>query len=226
MELVVLVHGLWMTGLEMSLLAHRLRAAGYATERFFYHSLFSTPEENAARLYTFVQKQQARTIHLAAHSLGGIVLLHLFDKYSDIPSGRVVLMGSPVLGSGVARRLHGSFLTRGLIGRSGERGLLGGAPPWKGGRELGVIAGSSGIGVGHMVGGLAGPGDGTVSLAETRLPGASDYCQIPTGHMAMVVSAVVAEELICFLRTGRFSGLYAVAGTKNGSQVCADNPPE
>ncbi len=209
-ELVVLVHGIWMTGLEMSLLALRLRAAGYATERFFYHSLFSTPAQNAERLNEFLQQQKAKTIHLVAHSLGGIVLLHLFDKYEDFTDGRVVLLGSPVQGSGVAARLNSASVTRWLIGRSGEQGLLGGAPGWKGGRDLGVIAGSSGFGVGDIVGGMDGPGDGTVSLAETCLPGASDYSQIPVSHTGMLVSKAVATELISFLQTGGFSGHFAV----------------
>ncbi len=222
----MLVHGLWMTGMEMSLMGYRLRGAGFATERFFYHSLLSTPAENAARLYGFLQRQQAETVHLVAHSLGGIVLLHLFDRYGDLPPGRVVLMGSPVLGSGVARSLHASSITRGLIGRSGEQGLLGGAPGWHGGRDLGVIAGSSGVGVGHLLGALSGPGDGTVSLSETRLPGASDYCQIPVGHMGMVFSTTVAAEVITFLRTGRFSGRYGVDGAKNGPEMCPDDPME
>ncbi len=225
-ELVILVHGIWMTGLEMSLLALRLRSAGFDTKRFSYHSLFSSPAQNAERLNRFIQQQQVMTIHLVAHSLGGIVLLHLFDKYSDIPPGKVVLMGSPVQGSGVAKRLNSAFVTRGLIGNSGEQGLLGGAPGWKGGRDLGVIAGSSGIGVGNLVGGLEGPGDGTVSLSETCLSGASDYCQIPTSHMGMVISPIVAVELIRFLHTGGFSGQYAVSDTKNGSKKCHDNPRE
>jgi hypothetical protein len=222
-ELVVLVHGIWMTGLEMSLLAFRLRSAGFNTERFFYHSLFSTPAQNAERLYRFIMQQQAETIHLVAHSLGGIVLLHLFDKFSAITPGRVVMLGSPVKGSGVAKRLNSAFITRGLIGRSGEQGLLGGAPGWKGERDLGIIAGSSGFGLGQIVGGVAGPGDGTVSLSETCLPGATDYCQIPVSHMGMVVSLDVAKELIWFLRKGRFSGQYAVSA-KNRQNVCSDKP--
>lgn len=224
-ELVVLVHGIWMTGLEMSLLAFRLRSAGFNTERFFYHSLFSTPAQNADSLYRFLQKQQAETIHLVAHSLGGVVLLHLFDKYAEITDGRAVLLGSPVQGSGVAKRLNSAFITRGLIGRSGEQGLLGGAPEWRGGRDLGVIAGSSGFGVGDIVGGLDGPGDGTVSLTETCLQGASDYSQIPVSHTGMIVSKAVATEVISFLQTGRFSGRYAVSA-KNRENLCSDKAPK
>ena len=224
-ELVVLVHGIWMTGLEMSLLAHRIRSAGYHTQRFFYHSLFLTPAQNAERLNRFLQQQSAKTIHLVAHSLGGIVLLHLFDKHMDLPGGRVVLLGSPVQGSGVAKKLNSAVITRGLLGRSGEHGLLGGAPEWRGGRDLGIIAGSSGFGVGDIVGGLDGPGDGTVSLAETCLRGASDYSQIPVSHIGMVVSKTVATEVTSFLQTGKFSGRYAVS-VKNRDNLYSDKAPK
>ncbi len=126
-ELVVLVHGIWMTGLEMGLLARRLVATGFVTRRFFYPSLRNSPAENARRLDRYLQRLQAERIHLVAHSLGGILLLHLFDNYTNLPEGRVVLMGSPVLGSRVAQRLDAIPGLRLLLGRSGVSGLLGDA---------------------------------------------------------------------------------------------------
>jgi len=225
-EMVVLVHGIWMTGLEMTMLSRRLRNDGYITRRFYYPSLKSTPADNADSLYQYIKQLPAQTVHLVAHSLGGIVLLHLFDKYSDLPHGRLVLMGSPVCGSWVARRLDGNFLTRWLLGRSRERGLLGGVPEWKGGRDLGVIAGIGGFGVGTVLGGVSGPGDGTVAVAETCVAQATDRCQIPTSHTGMVVSPTVALEVITFLKTGLFSGKYQVLDRKNGSNVCPDIPPK
>lgn len=225
-ELVVLVHGIWMTGLEMTMLSKRLRHNGFSTRRFYYPSLRSAPAENADYLYHYLKSQNAGVVHLVAHSLGGIVLLHMFDKYTDLPPGRLVLMGSPVRGSGVARRLDGSILTRGLLGHSRERGLLGGAPKWNGARDLGIIAGSGGFGIGTLIGGLSGPGDGTVAVVETRISQATDYCLIPTSHMGMVISPAVAMEVSTFLQTGRFSGKHQVPGRKNGSNVCPDIPRE
>ncbi len=213
-ELVVLVHGIWMTGLEMGLLAWRLRQNGFATRRFFYPSLRSTPAENADRLYRFLMRQQAGTIHLVAHSLGGILLMHLFDRYTDMPSGRLVIMGSPVRGSGVARRLDGNHLLSLLLGNSREHGLLGGVPDWQGVRDLGVITGTKGFGIGSLFGGLSGPNDGTVAIAETEVPAAVDYSLIPVSHMGMVISPAVAREVVMFLRTGRFSGRYSGYGAK------------
>ncbi len=209
-ELVVLVHGIWMTGLEMSLLARRLRQNGYSTKRFSYRSLRLTPAENADQLYQFIKQQQAEKVHLVAHSLGGIVLMHLFDRHANIPPGRLVLMGSPVQGSGVARRMDSLPVLRSLLGLSRVNGLLGNAPVWNGGRDLGVIAGSEGFGIGTLIGGLSGPGDGAVTIAETEVVGADDFCLIPAGHMGMVISQAVADEVFTFLQTGKFSGRHAI----------------
>ncbi len=209
-ELVVLVHGIWMTGLEMVVLSRRLRRNGFITTSFHYSSLFSTPEDSADSLYQYIKQQQVQTVHLVAHSLGGVILLHLFDRYTYLPPGRMVLMGAPVRGSAVARRLDENILTRGLLGRSGKRGLLGDVPEWDGTRDLGVIAGCDGFGVGSVIGGVDGPGDGTVAVVETSIPQATDNCLIPTSHMGMVVSQAVAVEAATFLQTGKFSGKYSV----------------
>jgi len=48
-ETVVLVHGVWMTGLEMHVLARRLRACGYRTRVFRYRSLRRPLQWNGQR---------------------------------------------------------------------------------------------------------------------------------------------------------------------------------
>lgn len=203
---VLLLHGIWMTGLEMGWLGHRLRGAGFRVEQFRYRSLRRTPVENARRLDRFIQRRGYDCLHLVAHSLGGLVLLNLFDLFPDQPPGRVVLLGSPVQGSVLARRLDRRPWGRPLIGRSGERGLVEGAPPWRGARELGLIAGSGGtLGIGRLLGGLEGVSDGTVMLTETEISGATDRRLYRTGHMGMLFSDRVAADVAGFLRNGRFS---------------------
>lgn len=202
---VVLVHGIWMTGLEMFFLRRRLEACGFEVRRFRYSSLGRTPASNAEALAEFIQHWQPETLHLVAHSLGGIVLMHLFDRYPDLPPGRVVLLGSPVQGSGVARRLSRLPLLRHGLGLSVQQGLLGDAPVWPGGRELGVIAGVGGIGIGTLVGGLQQPSDGTVAVTETRLAGARDYYDIPASHTGLLFSSKAADAVCRFLKNGRFT---------------------
>ena len=142
---------IWMTGVDLALLQRRLRACGFDCRRFAYLSIHRSPAQNAERLHRFLRRLDAEVVHLVAHSLGGIVLLHLFDRYPDQAPGRVVMLGTPAGGSAVARRLHASAWTRWLVGRSVERGLLGDAPAWTGRAELGVIAGNLSLGVGRLV---------------------------------------------------------------------------
>ncbi|MGD8308455.1 MAG: alpha/beta fold hydrolase [Chromatiales bacterium] len=201
---MVLLHGLWLNGLELLLLARRLRVQGFRCLRFRYPSVSRTPAANAATLEGFVRSRGLERVHFVAHSLGGIVLLHLFERWPGAPPGRSVLLGSPVLGSGAARRMARSRWLRPALGRSVERGVLGGAPPVPGDREIGVIAGSRGIGMGRFVGGVAPPHDGTVAVAETRAPGLTDWLELHATHFELLFSRRVSEAVCGFLRTGRF----------------------
>ena len=201
---VVLVHGLWMNGLEMSLLGRRLQACGFECHRFHYSSLRLTPAKSAAELNRFLRRLGAGTIHLVAHSLGGIVLLHLFDRFSSQQPGRLVMLGTPVRGSGVARRMARSGLLRKTLGRSTEAGLLGNVPGWSGQRELGIIAGTRALGLGRLIGGLGQPSDGTVAVAETRVRGASAHLLLPVSHSGLLFSRRTAQATCRFLRTGSF----------------------
>lgn len=201
---VVLVHGIWMTGLEMRLLGRRLGECGFVPHYFHYPSLRVSPRFNARALASFISLLGTARVHLVAHSLGGVVALHLFDQFPQLSPGRVVLMGSPVRGSGVARVLAGSRMLHPLLGVSLDEGLDGRLPPWRGERELGTIAGTRGIGVGTLIGGLSGDNDGTVAVAETRLDGAVDTLELPVSHMEMLFSREVADAVCRFLQTGRF----------------------
>jgi hypothetical protein len=76
---------------------------------------------------------------------------------------------------------------------------------WNRARELGVIAGDLGFGLGRLVGSLQGPNDGTVLLEETEIQGAADRVVLRVSHTGMLFSAEVAAQTAAFLRTGRFS---------------------
>lgn len=208
-EVVVTVHGLWMTGLEMMRLRRRLRACGYEVRPFYYHSLWHSPAENARRLARFADGLDADVVHFVAHSLGGLVLLHLFEQAPLQRPGRVLMLASPVLGSVGARYLsHWPLLRYLLLGRSVERGLLGGAPAWHGARELGMVAGTSnGIGMSTLFGvPLPRPHDGTVSVQETRAAWITEHLSVPHGHFGLLFSPSVADAVCRFLRSGAFDG--------------------
>ena len=203
-EVVVLIHGLWKTGSDMWRLRQRLEKAGYECKKFKYQSLRHTPEENARRLHQLVSSIDAPVIHFVGHSLGGVVLLRYFDLHPSLTRGRVILLGSPVNGSQVALRLSKHWYSRWLIGRSANEGLLGSAPVWNSWRDIGIIAGTMPMGVGLVTGLLPLPHDGTVTVNETVLHGATDFITLPVTHTGLLYSLKVAQQTITFLRAGKF----------------------
>lgn len=207
-EAVVTLHGLWMTGAEMHLLRKRLQQAGYVVHPFRYPSVRRTACANAKSLRAFVNNIDADILHFVAHSLGGLVVLHLFDQAPLERPGRVVLMGTPLQGSQAAQRAaHIPLLGHWLLGSSLSGGLQGGVPAWHAHRELGMIAGIGNTpGIGSLMGGpLSKPHDGTVSLCETRAPYVSSHIEVSCGHFGLLFRADVADLVVRFLRDGRFS---------------------
>lgn len=203
-EAVVLIHGLWKTGSDMWRLRQRLEKAGYECYKFKYQSLKYSPEENARRLHQLVSSIDVPVIHFVCHSLGGIVLLRYFDLHPSLTRGRVVMLGSPVNGSQVAMRLSKHWYSRWLIGRSGNDGLLEGGPVWNSWRDIGIIAGTMPVGIGLASGRLESPHDGTVSVSETVLQGATDFITLPVTHTGLLYSSSVSQQTITFLRSGKF----------------------
>lgn len=203
-ETVVFVHGLYMTGLELGLLRLRVSQAGFDTQQFRYHTVLEPVHANARHLADYIAGLDATTLHLVGHSLGGLVILRMFELGVKIPPGRVVLMGSPVRGS-IAARSIAQKNWGWLLGQSGPGGLAEEREPvWSGERELGVLVGTAGPGFGLPHPELPRPHDGLVAVEETRIPGATDQVELDVHHTGMVFSAEVAEQVIAFLRTGAF----------------------
>ena len=103
-----------------------------------------------------------------------------------------------------ARRVPGGRRLLGAARPTLEAGIAGPAAGREIGREIGMIAGSRGIGLGLLLGGVGGPGDGTVAVAETRAEGLADHWVLPVTHTGMLFSRAVARQACRFLKTGRF----------------------
>ncbi len=204
-EAVVLIHGLFLNGYEMSFLRFQLSRAGYLSRRFRYPSVRCSPASVAEQLRRVVQDLDAGKIHFICHSLGGLVIRHYFALFEDLRHGRVVTLGTPHQGSGVARYLSTFTLGRKLLGKSNRRGVSGDVPAWNGGCEIGSIAGTLSVGMGRVIGELSNPNDGTVAVAETHLHGATDHIALPVSHLGMLVSRQVAIQVVHFLQQGRFA---------------------
>jgi len=202
-----------MSGLELVSLKNRLSGDhGFDAVPFSYPSVSGSMLDHVKALREFAQARNAERMHFVGHSLGGLVVLNLLEATADLPPGRAVLLGSPLQGSraaqGFARLPFGKamlgitmrqeFLAEELAPRSNAR-------TWSDRREVGVIAGSSGFGLGRFVAKLDGDNDGTVMVEETRLPGARDHLVLPVTHTGMLFSGEVARQTATFLRQGRFA---------------------
>ena len=119
-ETVVLVHGLWMAGWVLALQGLRIGRCGFDVRLFSYPSVGAGLAENVQRLSRFTAAIDAPRLHFVGHSLGGLLILALLDRYPDTRTGRVVLLGSPYGGSRVARTLARTAAGRMLLGRRSE----------------------------------------------------------------------------------------------------------
>jgi len=202
---VVLVHGLWVHGVLMELQRHYLARMGFDAVSYSYPSMRLTLTENAGRLVQFARTLAAPRIHWVGHSLGGLVILRMLEREPALPPGRVVLLGVPYRDSYAGRVLAGSSLGASALGHSMREWLEIRKPADFPGRDIGVIAGSAGIGLGRLMAhGLPTPNDGVVGVAETELAAARDRIVLPVSHSGMLLSRAIARQTGAFLRDGGF----------------------
>ncbi len=200
---IVLVHGIWNARSWLMPLARRLRGEGFDVDVFGYPSIVGGPEPAIAALIERVRA--GGPVHLVGHSLGGMIVLEALRRAPDLPVQRVVCLGSPLRGSHAARSLGQRRWTAPVLGRSGAL-LQAGCPPWAGTVPVGMVAGNVARGIGRLIARFDGESDGTVGLAETRLPGLAAHCIVPASHTGLVFSADAARQAARFLRDGRFDG--------------------
>lgn len=203
---IVVVHGLWNRGPESWMLRRRLgRLTGRPIVQFRYPSVTRDFADNARELAALLERD-GRPTDVVGHSLGGLLVLEAVRLADPQRVGRIVLLAAPVRGSATVRRLLSRI--RGgnrVIGRSAPllaRGMDVTIPQ---GMEVGMIAGSGGLGMGRVLGAMTGVHDGTVELEETRFEGLTDHIVLPVTHTGMLFSDAVARSATDFIANGSFS---------------------
>ena len=148
-------------------LAKRLRKDGFTTHIYSYPSTARTVDEHAAGLRDLCNSVRAtplpRQLHFVAHSLGGLVVLRMLQQANDLPPGRIALLGTAMRGSAVARRVADWAIAGSVLGKIGgalERGA--GLLPHS--RDVGIVEGTTSIGVGRIAGRIEKPNDGVVMV--------------------------------------------------------------
>lgn len=207
---VLLVHGLWNAKLWLTPLAWRLRRAGFEVGGFGYPSIVGGAEAAVEALIEHLRREPGE-LDMVGHSLGGLVALEALRRAPELPVRRVVCLGSPLLGSKVAQNLGRQWPVAWALGRS-RRLLESGCPPWEGRAQVGMVAGNVARGAGRVVARFNGPSDGTVAVAETRLPGLTDHCIVASSHTGLVFSRQAAGQAVAFLEHGRFGPVAAADG--------------
>ena len=204
---VVYVHGLWMPGEESLVLRTRLAHEFALTlHAFRYSAVFSDMSRITASLAEFVRELAAPEVHFLGHSLGGLVIHRFLERFPEQPPGRVVFLGTPSVASRAAEHAARFAPIAHLMGQSVAEELL--QPRerrWTHPDPLGIVAGTQPIGLGQLLAHFDEENDGTVAVSETCMPGATDHIVLPVSHLAMLVSARVAQETGLFLTQGHFS---------------------
>ena len=195
---MVLAPGLWMPGVVMRMLAARLSQRGYRVHIFDYRGRAAF-DANVEALARFAQGKAL----FVGHSLGGVLVLEMLNRHPEINAQATVLLGAPVRGCLAGRRLGGARLGRWMMGAC--RKLWDERPArWTRRAPLGVVAGTTPLGLGRAFGRLPGSNDGVVCVDETTVEGMAGRALVAQGHSMLILSARVGDLVHRFCSCGRF----------------------
>lgn len=213
-EIVVLLHGIGHSMLNMELLARALKKQGYETLNITYPSLRNDIKSLSCWLHQKLESKGVwkthSKVHFVAHSMGGLVTgFYLQNFESQIPKekiGRVVMLGTPHGGSEVADGLQNFWLYKLIFGPAGQELTT---EARKGDKimptyELGIVAGTQNwmYPLGKIF--IKQPHDGCVSIESTKLEGMKDHIIMPVLHGIMGWSPKVRDQVLFFLQNGAF----------------------
>jgi pimeloyl-ACP methyl ester carboxylesterase len=205
---VILVHGIFRSSKSMAKVRKALQGDDCEVFGFDYPSTRVTIADSAEYLHESLQSLEGiDDIQFVVHSMGGLVVRAYLAKHRDPRISRMVMIGVPNLGAEMADLLKQNFLFKTLYGPAGQQlgsdpeGFIAGLPTPD--FEFGVLAGARGTLNGYNVL-IAGDDDGTVSVACTRLPGATDFVSIPCLHSFLVGNAEAVGYTKHFLKHGCF----------------------
>lgn len=194
----------------MAILVSRLENAGFRVVNFGYPSRSEPIEALVERLDSEVGQccnSEAETVHFVTHSMGGVLVRSYLSQRPEAHQGRVVMLSPPSQGSEIIDAFSDSDLLRSILGPAAlllgtdSAGIANQLEPVR--FSLGVITGSRSLDpVGSWL--IPGPDDGKVSVDRAAVEGAVDFMVLPATHTFIMNRNDVAEQVVHFLRQGRF----------------------
>lgn len=211
-EFVVLLHGLGRSRFSMNRIARKLDSTGYAILNCGYPSTRQNIQQLVDRYVSKAvaecKRRNADKIHVVTHSLGGI-LIRAYLQQDPLPEGsRIVMLSPPNHGSEVADFLKQIRLFEWILGPSAmQLGTTVESLP----NQLKPIPLQTGVITGDASSDpwfsalIPGAHDGKVSVASARLDEMQDFLVIPSGHTFIMQSPTAINQILAFLKHGRFN---------------------
>ena len=206
---VIYLHGIGRTSRSMRPILNAMPKDGYVHVPFEYPSTRVPIQQAAGYLHSLIESLTAVSrISFVVHSMGGLVVRRYLQDHRDPRIHRMVMLGTPNSGAELADMLKRNMIFQTVYGPAGQElvtdpnGTIGSLPTPD--FEFGIIAGGKGDERGFNPL-LPGDDDGTVTIASTRLAGATDFLRIPKIHSILMSDETATAAIQCFLEHGRFS---------------------
>lgn len=208
-KVVIALHGLSRTRSSMNEIAAYIeRESEMKVINMSYASGRRGVEDHAEALRSVILNlPEVEEFCFVGHSLGNIVVRFYLGKYGSDPRfRRMVMLGPPNQGSALASLLQDNLVFRSVTGLAGQqlasrfdeiRGTLA-VPAF----EFAIIAGSTGENGGFSNPLLQDDNDLTVTISETRLPGAADFMSGDFWHSTIMKEPAVHEATVNFFKNG------------------------
>jgi triacylglycerol lipase len=208
-EHVILLHGLARSSLSMGKMEKALIAEGYKVSNIGYPSRKYPIEELAHRVRQQILQltDDQDTLHIVAHSLGGILIRYIQKQEPLENLGKVIMLAPPNQGSEVVDKFGKWRLFRWINGPAGsqlgtdEDGFLKKLGPVD--FELGILTGDRSINL-ILSCMIEGKDDGKVSVENAKAEGMDDFMVLHTAHPFIMKNKNAIQQSIHFLQSGQF----------------------
>ncbi|GAB2651926.1 esterase/lipase family protein [Vibrio panuliri] len=201
---IIILHGLYMHGLVMQPLSHKLRKFGYDTQVITYNTVAIDKSRVFKKIDQVLSAEQPNI--LVGHSLGGLIIkAYLAErKPSTETISHVIAIGSPIKGASIVARMQQLGIDR-MLGNSPQHGLNLHDDQWQFPQKLGCIAGTLPVGARALL--MMDSrilSDGTVTVDETKIDGMADHICTPSSHTSLIYNSFVPKQIDYFIQHNCF----------------------